>query len=189
MTMTINGSGSIGGLSAGGLPAAVVQPNNLVQALTLATTQNTTSGTSVDFTGIPSWVKRITVMFNGVSTNGTTPVMLQIGNNTPESTGYMCSGSSVASTVASTLFTTGFGIGQTSQAAAFVRHGVITLSLLNASLNLWAISGLLGLSDQAATIFVGGSKSIPAVLNILRLTTVSGTDTFDAGSVNILYEG
>jgi len=38
------------------------------------------------------------------------------------------------------------------------------------------------------TGYGAGTKTISGVLDRIRLTTVNGTDTFDAGSVNILYE-
>lgn len=34
----------------------------------------------------------------------------------------------------------------------------------------------------------GGTISLAGALDNVRLTTVNGTDTFDAGSINILYE-
>ena len=56
-----------------------------------------TSGTSIDFTSIPSWVKRITVMFDGVSTNGTSNLQVQIGDSGGiENTGYTAAASGVA---------------------------------------------------------------------------------------------
>jgi hypothetical protein len=74
--------------------------NNQKGALTLATAKTTTSGTFVDFTGIPSWAKRITVMFNGVSTNGTSTFQIQVGTSAGvETTGYVSSVSSITTSV------------------------------------------------------------------------------------------
>ena len=56
--------------------------------ITSGTAVASTSGTSIDFTGIPSWAKRITVMFNGVSTNGTSQQLIQIGSGSVNATGY-----------------------------------------------------------------------------------------------------
>jgi hypothetical protein len=36
---------------------------------------------------------------------------------------------------------------------------------------------------------IAGHVSLSGALDRIRLTTVNGTDTFDAGSVNIIYEG
>jgi hypothetical protein len=146
-----------------------------------------TSGTSIDFTGIPSWVKRITVIFNGVSTNGTSIPMLQIGDaGGIETTGYLgassiCSGGGTTSN----NFTTGFGAGGI--LAANLLHGSFALSLVD-SANTWAISGVVGGSSSAFTVLTGGTKTLSATLDRIRITTVNGTDTFDAGTINILYE-
>jgi hypothetical protein len=147
----------------------------------------TASGTSVDFTGIPSWVKRITVMFQGVSTNGTSVVQIQIGSGSAETTGYLSSTTSASSSVVTSNFTSGFGLTASGQTIATnVRHGNITLCLITS--NNWTCSGTLGTSDNNSTTLIGGSKSISGVLDRVRITTVNGTDTFDAGTINILYE-
>lgn len=196
MPIGINGSGTITGISAGGLPdasitsddiaAAAVTPAKLSQPLTLATAQNTTSGTSIDFTGIPSWVRRITVMFNGVSTNGTSFGLVQIGDSGGiENTGYTGSiafsgGSSVGANP-----TTGFGFGNNSAAFTFSGHMIIT----NVSGNIWTASTVGGSTNTNLACMGGGNKTLSDVLTQLRITTVNGTDAFDAGSVNIMYEG
>ena len=160
--------------------------------MTLATAQNSTSGTSIDFTGIPSWVKRVTVMFDGVSTNGTSPPQIQIGDSGGiETTGYICSNSVIVASVGTANFTTGFGIGvSTGQwGATRVVGGSIALTLLNLATNTWSASGSVGSSDITAMYVTAGAKSLSATLDRVRITTVNGTDTFDAGSINILYEG
>jgi hypothetical protein len=45
---------------------------------TLGTSVASTSGTSIDFTGLPSWVKRVIVMFSGVSGSGTSHLLIQL---------------------------------------------------------------------------------------------------------------
>ncbi|CAB4129487.1 hypothetical protein UFOVP118_72 [uncultured Caudovirales phage] len=147
----------------------------------------TTSGTTVDFTGIPSWAKRITIMFGGVSTTGTSPLLVQLGISTgPEITGYVGTSAqyangnttSVGSTVAS-----GFSMVQTS--AADVVYGSMVLT--NISGNTWVCSANI---NNTATVMctITGQKALAAVLDRVRITTVGGTATFDAGSINILYE-
>ena len=148
-----------------------------------------TSGTSIDFTGIPSWAKRITVMFNGFSTNGSSFPQVQLGTSSGiESTGYLCSSSIILTSVGTANFTTGFGIGGSAGnwTAARVAQGSIVLK--NISGNNWVADGILGGSDAAYTLLIGGSKTTASVLDRVRITTVNGTDTFDAGSINILYE-
>ena len=144
------------------------------------------SGTSVDFTGIPSWVKRITVIFVGVSGNGTSVPTVRLGDSGGiEATGYLGSASSGAAAV---LFTTGFEFAGNLQSAARVYHGAMTITLQNSSTNTWAGTSMIGLSDGAQVAFMGGSKSLSDTLTQVRITFVNGTDSFDAGSINILYE-
>ena len=153
-----------------------------------ATAVNTTSGTSIDFTSIPSWVKRVTFMLQGVSTSGTSGLLLQIGSGSVQNSGYLGTSSTIVttSTNASTG-TGGFRIGVDS-AAARVQHGAVTFSLLNSSTNVWVCSGVVGASNEARTAHTGGSVALAGAIDRVRLTAVNGTDTFDAGSVNILYE-
>jgi len=159
--------------------------------ITSGTAVASTSGTSIDFTSIPSWVKRITVMLSGVSTNGATSVLLRLGDSGGiENTGYLGSSSYIAAGSISTVsYTTGFGLTTGLVAgAADVAHGVLVLVLLDPSTNLWAYSWVGGLSNAAYTLTGGGSKSLSATLDRVRITTVNGTDTFDAGTINILFE-
>jgi hypothetical protein len=149
--------------------------------LTSGTAIASTSGTSIDFTGIPSWAKRITVMFQGVSTNGTSVPLVQIGAGSVTTSGYL--GSS-ANAGAQANYTTGFGI--QSALATNVRHGVMTLTLVTG--NTWVANGVFGLSDSANFIATGGSIALGGTLDRVRITTVNGTDTFDAGTINLLWE-
>lgn len=156
-------------------------------AIVSGTPQNSTSGTSIDFTGIPSGVKRITFMLAGVSTTGTSNPILQIGDSGGiENTGYLGSSTIASGTVATNAFTTGFGI--YSADGANIIHGALVLTLLNSSTNTWVCQGVTARSDTTSTATTAGSKSLSATLDRIRLTTVAGTDTFDAGVVNIMYE-
>jgi hypothetical protein len=151
-------------------------------ALTSGTAVASTSGTSIDFTSIPSWVKRITVMFSGVSTNGTSLFLVQLGDaGGIEVTGY-ASGSGART--AETTSTAGFVLNQAGS-AALTFTGLVPIA--NIGLNAWVTSGVLSRSDGFANNF-GGSKTLSDTLTQVRITTVNGTDTFDAGSINILYE-
>ena len=140
-----------------------------------------TSGTSIDFTSIPSWVKRITVMFDGVSTNGSSNIQAQIGSGSVTTTGYV-SGSTIGTTYTSA--TTGFLL-YNSTSAADIISGVITIC--NITGNTWVEGGTLN-NTGALRISGGNSPALGGVLDRVRITTVNGTDTFDAGSINILYE-
>jgi len=153
----------------------------------LSAEQATTSGTSKDFTGIPSWVKRITVMFVGVSTNGTSNIMVQLGDSGGiEATGYSGSTGNFTGTVTAN-HSTGFLI-TSDNAATRVIHGQMTLTLQDSSDNTWIASSMVGRSDGTAGQMGAGSKALSATLDRVRITTANGTDAFDAGSVSIMYE-
>lgn len=144
------------------------------------------TGTSVDFTSIPSWVKQIRVIFSGVSTNGTSQPMVQIGDSGGiETSGYSggSTGSAATNTVTGTSFTTGFGL-QSQDAAAGI-HGVMTICLISGS--AWVASGQFSYST-AATIACAGSKTLSGTLDRIRITTVNGTDAFDGGTFNVIYD-
>lgn len=155
---------------------------------TLATAVASTSGTSIDFTSLPAWVKRITVAWNGVSTSGTSTPLVQIGSGSVTTSGYLGVGttSSTAST-AGTNFTTGFGI--QSALAANVIHGIMLINLVDSATYKYTASFSGGVSNTVNNLISGGSVTLGGLLDRVRITTVNGTDTFDAGTVNILYEG
>jgi hypothetical protein len=153
---------------------------------TLATSVASTSGTSIDFTSLPSWIKRITVMFQGVSTNSTSNHLIQLGAGSVTSSGYTSLGLRLvnAASPSSASSTAGFILGDIASAsAAIVGHMVIT----NISGNIWVASGYG--SYGAGGFINGGSISLGGTLDRVRITTINGTDVFDAGSVNLLLEG
>jgi len=161
-------------LSAGSLSASI----------TSGTAVATTSGTSIDFTSIPAGTKRITLMFSGVSTNGTSGLLVQIGDSGGvETTGYSSSSSTGSAGTSSTS-----GMMIYALYAAGTPSGTFVLARLNASTFTWVGSHAFGAPGTNVNIIGGGSKSLSAELDRIRLTTVNGTDVFDAGSVNILYE-
>jgi len=213
MPIAINGTGTITGISAGGLPDdcivtadiadnnvttskiadANITPAKLAQPLTLETAKawnwnSLTTNTSLDFTSIPSWVKRVTVMFNGVSTNGTSLLVVRLGTSGGVvSSGYNGAASSVGSTVVTQQWASGFGLRGATTAAADIYEGHMLLSLIDG--NDWISSHTMALSNTPVTLFGAGSVTLSGTLTQLRITTVNGSDTFDAGSINILYEG
>jgi hypothetical protein len=179
MAVTIDGS------------ASVTINSGVVLGITSGTAVASTSGTSIDFTSIPSWVKRITVMFNGVSTNGTNNFQIQIGSGSVVTTGYssnsILTGNGVVVATAAVV-TTGFMIRSGSSSNVF--SGALNLLLIGS--NTWVSSHVFGM-DQAGVVFSihggGYAAALGGALDRVRITTVGGTDTFDLGSINILYEG
>jgi hypothetical protein len=176
MAMTLDGS------------ASVTINNGAVLGITSGTAVASTSGTSVDFTGLPAWVKRVTVMFDGVSTSGSSNLQIQLGDSGGiETTGYISVGTYLGTSTSGSSYTTGFGF--LSAGSTNVLSGLVIISLLNN--NTFVANGDMGGSGGAAGFRYGtsGSKTLSATLDRIRITTVNGTDTFDAGTVNIMYEG
>lgn len=155
------------------------------EKIVLGTAVATTSGTSVDFTSIPSYVKRITVMFSGVSTNGVSPILLQLGTSAGVvTTGYLAiSFYSTNTTVNNVSSTAGFNFNDIT--AAGVISGNVVLTTLGS--NMWVANGFVKTSSTSSAL-TAGDITLGGTLDRIRITTISGTDTFDAGSVNILYE-
>lgn len=153
-----------------------------------------TSGTSIDFTGLPAGLKRITVMFQGVSTSSTSNQLIQLGTGSTSYTtsGYVGVGGNMQNngTTGVLSFTTGFGI--YTAVGSYTING--SLVIKNISGNIWIADGVMGSTTgggggATATILPSsGYVSLGAALTAVRITTVNGTDTFDAGSINILYE-
>jgi len=160
----------------------------LGSSITLGTPVASTSGTSIDFTSIPSGTKRITVNFVGVTTNGTSPPIIQLGDSGGvETSGYLGTCSVFSTTVATTNYTNGVGL-TTTWGPTLVLHGSVTFTKENSSTNTWCASGVIGRSDLAGTHCMGATKSLSAELDRVRITTSGGADTFDAGEINITYE-
>lgn len=158
--------------------------------LTAATLQPTTSGTSVDFTGIPSFVRRITMILNLVSTNGTSSLLVQIGpvggvETTAYSGGY--SNLRTGAFPVTAAATNGLQLATDPDDAASTRVGIVTATKLDG--NTWILSGNIARSNNGAAALASASKTLAGTLDRIRLTTVNGTDAFDAGSVNVIYEG
>jgi len=175
MSTTIDGS------------ASVTINSGAVLGITSGTAVASTSGTSIDFTGIPSWVKRITVMFNGVSVNLSSIIQVQLGTGSTSYTtsGYLGGGWFANTT--NTNVTTGIPV-IASGAGASARTLYGTMTIANITGNTWVASATI-FDGNASGCLSGSSIALAAPLTAIRLTTVNGTDTFDAGTVNIMYEG
>jgi len=160
-----------------------ILPAKLAQPLTLDTSK-TASGTSVDFTGIPSWVKKVTIMFSAISTNGTSIPIVRLGTTAGlETSNYLGAGWTDGSTALN--HTSGFLLAG-SHGANSVLHGQMQLCLLDS--NLWSEMARFGLSNLAILTSSAGTKSLSGSLDRLRITTTNGTDAFDSGTINIMYE-
>ena len=163
----------------------LVAATGTLAPLIAGTAVASTSGTSIDFTSIPSWVKRITVMFQGVSTSGTSSHLLQLGSGSVQTSGYV-SLTTLSLTAAYTGTSTA-GMVSFSDTATYAKHGTFVFTNLNS--NIWVMTGIvINTTGTALGSYSAGSVSLSGALDRVRITTVNGTDTFDAGSINILYE-
>lgn len=198
--VTLSGNQTIAGVktftSSPIVPTPTAQDNSTKVATTayvdgkmvLRTAVNSTSGTAIDFTGIPSWVKKITVMFNGVSTSGTSLVQLQLGDSGGvETTGYNTTSSAQAGGITgvstyTSCFTVAINITATT---SFQGRTVFT----NINSNEWIGQGSTSSRNGDTINNTVGSKTLSATLDRIRITTANGTDTFDGGQINIMYEG
>jgi hypothetical protein len=161
--------------------------NGANSAIVSGTAVASTSGTSIDFTGIPSWVKRVTVMFNGVSTSGTSSLRIQIGSGSIDSTGYSSSYGNIGAASVSGGINSTSGWEFLTIGASSTNSGIATICLLGS--NIWTFSLLMSAVTSTNTLLAAGVKTaLSGTLDRVRITTVNGTDTFDAGSINIMYE-
>ena len=167
----------------------ITLPNeNATMPLMKLMTEQAASGTSVDFTGIPSWVKRITVMFRGVSTNGASPIIIKLGT----SSGIVNSGY--------TTFGTRLGVGSL---ASIYRYDCISIIftvpdggavfgqsiITKLSDSVYTSSGSMVSHNVGGNVTGGTQVSLSETLDRIRITTANGTDVFDAGIINLLVEG
>lgn len=172
-------------LQSAGITKFTVSQEGAYGTLRLETAKNAT-GTAVDFTGIPSWVKRITVMFAGVSTSGTSFGIVQLGDaEGVENTGYSSVRWGIAGTSPFSNNITN-GLAAFGGTAADLASGQLFINLVSST--IWVASGSV-YSAATTGISHAGSKTLSTTLDRIRITTVNGTDTFDSGIINLLLEG
>lgn len=167
------------------ITGATISGSTISGGILISGTAQTASGlTSVSFTSIPSWVKRITVMLNAISTNGTEAIRIQIGDSGGiETTGYVSTSDFVEDNGIGAAFTDGFALNNVSVAADTYR-GIATICLFGS--DTWVYQSMMN-QGTAAMLIGAGSKTLTGTLTQLRLY-IDGSQTFDAGSVNIMYE-
>ena len=156
-----------------------------VGVINSGTAQNSTSGTAINFTGIPSGTKRITVMLNGVSGSGSSSFLIQIGAGSIDTSSYI-SESMLTRVAGNGPDTSTAGYCMQSYGATFSHYGHMFIT--NFGSNIWISTHSIIEQSMSATFYGGGVKTLSGTLDRIRLTTKNGTDTFDAGSINILYE-
>ncbi len=165
---------------ASGLPVV-----SAAAGFTLGTPVATTSGTSVDYTGIPATARQIIVNFKQVSENSGDAILIQLGDSGGiETSGYL-SATSTGAGGTSTRHTTGFVISDGNSNS--ILSGSYILTCENTTANTWCGAGNFARSDASSNNFDAGTKSLSATLDRIRITTTSGAAVFDSGEVNIAY--
>ena len=153
-------------------------------AINLQTATATTSGTTKDFTGIPAGVNKITVTYNGVSDNGTSVIIAQLGTSGIVTSGYVATATHIAPSTAVLAVTAGFPMTRNGSAASLF-SGI--LHLVRHTGNEWVGTAMSNDETDTQVHFGAGKIALAGEVDALRLTTVGG-QTFDAGSVNISWE-
>ena len=157
-------------------------------SITSGTAVASTSGTSIDFTGIPSTAKRIAVMFDVVNASGTSSFLIRLGTSVGiVSSGYNSAGTGLAATNMATLGSTSGFVTRNARTAATANSGVCYITNLTG--NTWVINGGFAVASSTEnSTFSGGISNLGGVLDRIRITTVNGTETFSAGTINIMWE-
>lgn len=168
--------------------------SSMESSVITAGTAVSVSGTSVGFTNIPSWVKRITFQLYAVSTDGTSGnLTVQFGTGgTPTyvTSGYNGTSSIIrgsTSTASAGAISSGFDLLRGLANTAFT-SGAFVFTLVDSATDKWICSAVIARSDEATTIFTAGYIDLSSALTAVRLTTTTGVNSFDSGSLNILYE-
>ena len=177
-TSTITIPAGTGTIAVPGVSSSILQ----------GTSSTTTSGVAVAYTAIPAFVKRITIILSGVSTSGTSNYQVQLGtgSTTYTTSGYAAAFSNfTASAVTTANATSGFVL-LTPAASSEVHSGVITL--YNLSGNIWVSQATISATSTTRNYISSGSITLGSNLTAVQLTTVNGTDTFNAGTLNVFYE-
>ena len=204
MTVTVFGNGTVTGISAGGLPDGCIQSADIATGtiqsvdiasgvlpagITLGTTVAATSGTAIDFTGIPAGTKRISLNLTGVSLNGSTDYAVYLGDSAGfETSGYLGTGNYNGPTDQGIRQYTGSMGMFTSDMGSFF-HGRMILELVDSNTFTWNSMHVLGQTGAYIYVRTGGAqKSLSAELTQIRIASENGSSTWDAGKINIQYE-
>jgi hypothetical protein len=190
---TLAGTLSAGAITSSGLVTGATGALYPLVSGTSQTAPFTAPNTYADFTGIPSWARRVTVMLAGVTTTGTSPIIIQIGAGSFATTLYSGTAGGVGNSgnvMTVTSYTNGFGMAGAMSSADQKYNGNLLICLVDSATGLWAASGSTSLAPGSFTGVqtCGGSRTLSGTLDRVRITTSGGTATFTAGTVNLLWE-
>ena len=161
-----------------------LRANSLVRTASIV--GNATQQT-MPFTGIPSWVKRITVMMLQLSTSNTNGILLQIGTSSGYiNTGYISHNAAINGGTGQYSDINGFLISPIGVSASSTLTGHFILTAMQN--NIWVGSGVSMYSQGVGAMQIyAGSNTAPGGLDRIQLI-VPTTGTFDSGLVSIMYE-
>lgn len=162
--------------------------NDGVVGLQSGVTQPATSGTSIEFTSIPAWAKRIRLQLFGLSTDGTSRLLVQLGT----ASGWVTSGYASAAMYNSGISgafnsaSNGFLLEPTNVGSAFSnRAGIVTLEVADGA--RWVYTAMTYPVSSVLISSAAGRHEVTGVTKV-RILADNGTDTFDAGHVGITFE-
>lgn len=150
----------------------------------------TQSGAFKDFSGIPSWARRVTLLLYGVSTTGASDLLIQLGSSaTPLSSGYINCQSIFSWASGIIGATSAAGVPIYNNSASYLWTGRIVMDLLEPGLHNWIVTATLNNTQVApSSVVSSGLAPLTAALTMVRLTTASGVPTFDGGYASISWE-
>lgn len=184
-TLNESSTGSLLNLSGTATVFVTAAALDILDNISVGTSVASTSGTAIDFTGIPSWVNRITLIFNQVSTNGSSNYLVRIGSGSFTTTGYISTGMALGNPTVT---------GASNSTAGLVIFGPGVNAVTNGSMELNRVTGNTWVSSHSFTInnsnirFGSGRQVLTNPIDRLRVTTVNGTDAFTVGTMNIFWE-
>lgn len=175
---------------AGSSTQTLVAETGTLAPIVSGTVRTATTAFPLDFTSIPSWAKRITVMFAGASPSVSSWFIIQLGTSGGiVTTGYLGSAFiTTTSGITAMQNSTAINIYNNSASLNDILHGSVVLNLLNPATNTWTAMGLVSKSNALVMSYVTGSISLASALTQVRVTSDGGTGSLDAGSINIMYE-
>jgi hypothetical protein len=196
MAVTIDGTantvtplnGALGATTPSTVVATTVTDSTgTLRPLVLGTQQATTSGNTVTFGSIPSWVKRITVMMNDISIVASQNISIQLGTASGlETTGYSGVITSIVGASAASNTMSGFSGFPITRNTGGANRYLGTYIFTNMSGNIWIGTLINAETDSTGMQYASGVKTTAAVLDRIAITCFAGT--FDAGTINIMYE-
>jgi hypothetical protein len=178
-------AGTFTGAVVGALTGSLTAGGSVTSGVAVAAT----SGTAIDFTGIPSWAKRITISINAVSFSGLDHGLIQIGvGSSPTTSGYSAATNYLVGGSASGALSSSDGFIWFMGAAGYVDIG--TYILTKHSGNTWVGSSVINCFDVLLfTKLSNGKITLSGDLGMIRVKGSLGGAFDGTGSINIMYEG